>query len=321
MTAAFSRCRAGLGRRTLLAGLLAGLLTGCQSDERTAALLRLQLIDDALLSGSEQLWKANEQTLRGIQAQVERNRANRSDQPAADSLVLRQAQQARAATRAVVDHLRRLREQLRRQTGNLPYLKQPDEHHAVAALLQAGPAGARVADSLARHLSAHARQLRQLAPARPAAPADSLLELPALTGEDMPLVGALAALAEHETRALLREEAALNRLRARIPNGVLQPRLQPLVTAQARTVAPGATYRAELLLARVLAPSAASPPLRMTADGQPVPVDAAGVGRVAFAVPAGQTGRAVWTGTITYRYFGRDTTFRVQVPYTIVPAK
>ncbi|MCC3156974.1 hypothetical protein LJ737_06980 [Hymenobacter sp. 15J16-1T3B] len=292
-------------RAAVCAGLIGLLLAGCQSKERTATLLRLQFIDDTLLNSNDELLIANGNAVRGIHAQVEKNRR----QPA-DTLVLRQAEAVHDATRALVDQLRRLRERLLRQTDNWQRFEHLDERQAVAALLQTGPPGARVADTLARRLRAHARLLQPLVPA--ASP------LPSFDEAEMPVVGALAALAEREARALLLEETALAYLSRQVSSGTLTTRWRPMVTAQASTVAPGATYRAELMLARVLV-SASPRLLTMTADGQPVALDSAGVGHVAFG--AGAPRRATWQGRISYRNYGRDTTFRITVPYTVGPVK
>lgn len=61
--------------------------------------------------------------------------------------------------------------------------------------------------------------------------------------------------------------------------------------------------------------------MRMACDGQPFPVDENGYGQVEFVAPSlrgAAQPMAVWEGSISYRYDGRNSTFRVRVPYTIV---
>lgn len=56
--------------------------------------------------------------------------------------------------------------------------------------------------------------------------------------------------------------------------------------------------------------------LRMRCNGRPVPVDENGLGQVRFQAPW-KPGPATWTGSITFVQNGRDTTFKVLVPYRV----
>ncbi|WP_171025477.1 hypothetical protein [Hymenobacter jeollabukensis] len=304
------------GRRPLRQVVLGGVLlavASCQPAGRSAELLRLEYINDALLATNAELWRTNEHTLRAIHAQVDRNQRQPSD-----TLALRRAEAVHDSTRHLLGYLQSLRERLLRATGNAARFEHLDAHREVADLL-----GAAVVDSLQIQLRRHDALLRQ--PLPPAAGtnlasgATLAPEPAAFDFTDAPLVAVLAALAERESRALLDEETVLAALRARTEAGVLKPTPRPLAIAVNATVAPGATYRATLLLTTALN---ANRTLKMTCNGQPISVDAAGYGQVAFVVPALPSGltrrRAEWTGTITHRYLGRDTTFHVRVPYTIV---
>ena len=87
-----------------------------------------------------------------------------------------------------------------------------------------------------------------------------------------------------------------------------------MATAVSNVVAPGGSYRAQFGLVSYF--SAQELTMRMNCNGQPVPTNAQGVGLVSFRAPA-RPGPAQWTGTIRLQSNGRDTTFKVTVPYRV----
>ncbi|RAK69871.1 hypothetical protein [Hymenobacter edaphi] len=296
-------------RFALLAALAAaGLSTpACQSGaDSDVALLRLRLVDDALLAGNNEALHANEGTVKLLHALTERNR-----NAPADVVLLGQAEAVHDSTRALVGHLRDVREQLLRRTDNHVHFKHLNELRAVASLLPGGEQGA--AGGLQRRLTRHARLLGQVVPDRRAAAKPLHADFAAAS-----VASALAALARLEAGVLLRETEALASLQARVGPTDLPVTARAWATAEARTVAPGSTYKAELYLAQALYRPGH---LTMTANGQPVSIDAGGFGRVAFTAPAlgGALRRQLaWEGTVRVRLAGHDTTFRVRVPYTVV---
>jgi GldM N-terminal domain len=296
-----------ISRRGALLGAVLGLLAGasaCQSPGEQAAQLRLKFIDDTLLTTSEALARDNDGLVKAIHAQVDKNQ-----RPPAELRVLRRAEAVHDSTQQLIGYLRELRGRLLRQTGNELHFRQLDGRREVAALLGRGSA----ADSLHRRLRHHARYLQQLAPAPdPLPPADFT---------DAAVTGALATLAGQETRLLLREAEALTVLQARVMTSVLKTSYRALAGAETNVVAPGTTYRADLLLAAALYRPTG---FTMTANGQPVAAGPDGFGQVAFAVPplrGAARRQASWVGSITVRHNGRDTTFQATVPYTIVPRR
>jgi hypothetical protein len=56
--------------------------------------------------------------------------------------------------------------------------------------------------------------------------------------------------------------------------------------------------------------------MQLTCNGRPVPIAPNGTGLVSFRAPT-RPGPATWTGTIRLNQYGRDTTFRVTVPYRV----
>jgi hypothetical protein len=225
------------------------------------------------------------------------------NQPA-DLARLRRAFALHAGARQLIAALRASGAQLRRATGNQE--SGPLQH--LSASIGAGlapPAPPRQA--LEQLLATYAQQLRQADPA--AAP----LRVPAFA-QTTPLADALADLSQFESEVLARQTHALQHLGQAIgarrwPNHTLAT-----ATAVSNVVAPGGSYRAQLGLVSYF--SAKELAMRMSCNGQPVPTNAQGVGLVRFRAPT-RPGTARWTGTIRLRSNGRDTTFKVTVPYRV----
>lgn len=310
-------------RRWALPGLLSCLLA-CQPTAQNE-LLQLYLLDDELALINDKAGKANEGAVKAIQAQVEKNH----NQPE-DLAVLRQSQAVRTETQQLIAYLRGLRQQLT-PADKAPTLADLTDRRVVAKVLLDDDQ----ADSLQRQLSRYAAHIRPYL-GRSAGPAlgtggtDPQVQAIAgtqLAGQDFTdlyfrdatVTDALAALTQQEARILRLESDAQAELSRRVSSDiVLFDQLNAFASAESNVVAEGETYRAELLLV------ASSRNLRaqMTANGQPVTADANGKGQVAFTTPLLPPGRsrqtAIWDGTVAIRTNGRDSTFRVRVPYTIV---
>ncbi|GAB3310139.1 hypothetical protein GCM10027348_42700 [Hymenobacter tenuis] len=233
----------------------------------------------------------------------------------ADRTLLARAQALRDSTHAVTGYLNSLGERLTQHTRNRDLLAQLATRDAVSEFMQA-PGGP--ADSLRLYLSRFESLLQRTA--LPAGPG-SVPDAPDLKQFDFgstSFAGALAALARYETAVLLREEAALSQLSARLTPRRFRSALHPMVSAQTSSVAPGDTYRAQVYLMQVrYAPGG----LTMTVNGKTVPVGADGIGKVVLPVPplgAASRQQAFWEGSITVRVSPRDSTFRLRVPYTVV---
>jgi hypothetical protein len=232
--------------------------------------------------------------------------AKNQNQPA-DLARLRCARALHAGASQLVAALRTSGDQLRRaatgnqESGPLQHLRTP-----IGAVL-APPAPPRQA--LERLLAAYAQLLWQ---ADPAATADPL-RLPALE-QATPLADALADLSQLESEVLARQTHALQRLGQVI--GARRWPSHPLATATAvsQVVAPGGSYRAQLGVVSYF--SAKELAMRMSCNGQPVRISPQGVGLVSFRAPT-RPGPATWMGTIRLHSHGRDTTFKVRVPYRV----
>ncbi|MGI4865797.1 MAG: hypothetical protein ACRYFZ_17875 [Janthinobacterium lividum] len=247
-----------------------------------------------LNSENEKLARSAEYSIKGIEANVARNH-NRTT----DVTVLRGAEEVLLRTKQLTDTLRAAGNRLRLATGNA----------AAPSLLRRPQAQAGAAQrAIRQHVAACLDTLYRIAPT-----AAARLAGPAFT-EDTPVVEALADLSQLESRALAYQTHSLKGLAGMVSNTTLKPHLQATAIAESNTVAPSGTYRARLLVLASLAPAQA--PLSMTCNGQPVPVGPTGIGLVRFRAPT-RPGPATWTGTIRINQNGRDTTFKVVVPYRV----
>lgn len=311
-------------RRWALPGLLSGLLA-CQAAPAETELLQLYLLDDELAGINDNIDKANEGAKKSIEAMVAKNR----NQPS-DVAVLNQAVAVRAETRQLAAHLRELRQALTAGKAAPSAELLADRRRVAAALLSGGRA-----DSLQQRLSSYAADMQRYL-GRPPAPlvgvggADPQVQAMAgaeqagqsftdLYFREATVAEASAALAQQEARVLRLESDVLANLSRRLSNTIIGfDQINAFASAESNVVAEGETYRAELFLV------ASSSTLRaqMTANGQPVPIGRDGKGQVRFTAPLLPPGRsrqsAIWEGTVAIRTNGRDSTFRIRVPYTIV---
>jgi len=255
---------------------------------------QLAQLTAVLNTENEKLARSAEYTIKGIQANVARNRR----QPA-EVAVLRRAEEVLRRTKQLMDTLKASDDRLRLTTGNAiapSPLRRPQ-----------APAGA-MQQAIRQHISACLDTLYQLAPTTAAQ-----IARPAFT-EDTPVVETLAELSQLESRVLASQIHSLKSLAGLVSNTTLKQYLQAAATAESNTVAPGDTYRAQLLVIASSTPTRA--PLSMTCNGQSIPVGPTGVGQVRFHAPT-RPGPATWTGTIRLNQYGRDTTFQVTVPYRV----
>ncbi len=243
-----------------------------------------------------------EGTFKAMEAAAVRNR----NQPA-DHRLLRRAESLQALAKQLATMLRTTGDQLRRATGNEG--TQPLRHPGATIGAEWREDSPR-RRALARHLAAYTDTLRQLDLLDATRAALQLLALQ----DDTPVVEALADLTRLESEVLACQTHALQRLSQRV--GTRQWLGHPLAfaTAASNVVAPGDTYRAQLGLVDYF--SANELKMQLTCNGYPVPIGPAGTGLVRFRAPT-RPGPATWTGTIRLNQNGRDTTFRVTVPYRV----
>ena len=138
--------------------------------------------------------------------------------------------------------------------------------------------------------------------------------------ENTPVVAALAVLSQKETEVLKYQADALQKQAEKVgAKIVVFDKLGAFAAAESNTVAAGTKYKAELFM------TAAASGLKqnMTYNGSPLTVDPkTNHGVVEFTARPGSfdasgNAKATWTGAIRINQGGRDTTFKVTVPYTI----
>lgn len=254
--------------------------------------LQLQQLDYALtLENTEQATNATN-FLKGLEAAVAKNR-----NAPADVQILRRAENLNKCFKTLQDTLHATCARLRRATANPKAPAQLTHPGATASLAEL--------QSLRQVRLACANTLHRLGSAATALP-----QLPDFAA--LPVINALASLTQFESEVLAAQASTLQRLSRSVEARQLLARPVAIATAEANIVSPGDTYRAQLLMVSAL--TGLRPP--MTCNGQPISVDRNGIGQVRFRAPT-RPGPAAWTGTIRFNYGGRDTTFRVTVPYRV----
>ncbi|TGE19627.1 type IX secretion system motor protein PorM/GldM [Hymenobacter elongatus] len=293
----------------------------------SAILLKFKFLDDSLSAINNKVSKSNDGTVKGIQAQVEKNRNQ-----ASDLAVLKQSEDIRKTTQDVIAYLGTVREKLLTATENKGKneFKNMSAEDKVASTMLGGKRDG-VAYEMKTKLNAYSSYIQKFVPG--AAPlALDAKEDPMVTDkeqrnknfaelnfENTPVVAALATLSQKEAEVLKYESDALAAQSAKVGGNIIVfDKVGAFASAESNTVAAGTKYKAELFLtasATGLKPS-------MTLNGSPLSVGPDGKGKVEFTARPGSfdaagNAKAQWTGTIRFKQNGRDTTFKVTVPYTV----
>ena len=295
----------------------------------SAILLKFKFLDDALFGINQKVDKANAGTVKGIQAQVEKNR----NQPN-DLAVLKQSEEIRDRTKKMVAYLNDIRDKLVVATENTKggnAYKNMDANDKVAnAMLGQSRNG--MAYPLKDELNKYSSYIKGFVPtAGPLAldakddpiaaadPAQRTKDFAELNFEKTPVVAAMAVLSQKEAEVLKYEADALAAQSAKVGGNIIVfDKVGAFASAESNTVAAGTKYKAELFLTA----SASNLKPTMTLNGSPLAVGPDGHGKIEFtAQPGGfdAAGNAKknWTGSIRFKQNGRDTIFKVNVPYTV----
>ncbi len=303
---------------------------------QSAVMLKFKFIDDGLLEINGQTDVAAESTVKSIAKAVADNKNQKRD-----LTVLQESEQIRAKTKEMIAYMRDVRDKLVVATenpkGSTEY-KDINADDKVANAMIGGTKKSGLGYPLKGKLNEYAAFIRTYVPdAAPLAldgKEDERItkskdqhtkeqrskDFAQLNFESTPLVAALATLSEKETEVLKYEAEALQRQAAKVGAQTIKfDKIGAFASAESNTVAAGTKYKAELFL------TAAATGLKqtMTLNGSPLPVDPkTNHGKVEFTVRPGNfdkegNAKATWNGTIRINQNGRDTTFKVVVPYTI----
>ena len=337
--------------RQKLIGMMYLVLTALLALQvQSAVILKFKFIDDSLVDVNDKTEVAADNTIKGIQAAVVKNK----DQ-AHDKQILQQSQEVRAKTKEMITYLRDVRDKLVVAGGNPKGTREYKDINAedivANTMIGSGDKKNGLAYPLKAKLNEYTAYLKGLTYTReakgtplPLAPDAKPLALDAkedirVTGskeqstldqktkdfaqlnfESTPLAAALATLSQKETEVLEYEAAALRNLSEAVgAQTIVFDKLGAFAAAESNTVAAGTKYKAELFL------TAAATGLKqvMTLNGSALSVDPkTNHGKVEFTARPGNfdasgNAKATWSGSIRINNNGRDTTFKVSVPYTI----
>jgi gliding motility-associated protein GldM len=296
----------------------------------SAILLKFKFIDDSLTDVNGKTETAADNTVKGIEAAVAKNRNQ-----ASDVAVLKKSQEIRDETKKVIDYISEVRDKLYTATenakGNNDYKNMSAEDKVAITMLGGKQDG--LAYPMQKRLNDYAQYVKQFVPdAQPLAldAKDDTRIAPSseqkhknfaeLNFENTPVVAALAVLSQKETEVLKYQADALQKQAEKVgAKTIVFDKLGAFASAESNTVAAGTKYKAELFL------TAAASGLKqnMTYNGSALSVDPkTNHGKIEFTARPGNfdaagNAKANWTGTIRINQNGRDTTFKVTVPYTI----
>jgi gliding motility-associated protein GldM len=295
----------------------------------SAILQKFKLIDDSLVDVNGKTDKAADGTVKGIQEAVAKNRNQ-----AADQQVLKQSEEIREKTKEVVAYIDQVRDKLLAATENAKGAGQYGNMEATdkVAVTMLGGNKNGLAYPLKDKLNAYSDYIKQYVPDAAPLALDAKTD-PKVTDkeqkeknfaefnfENTPVVAALAVLSQKETEVLKYQADALQKQAEKVgAKTIVFDKLGAFASAESNTVAAGTKYKAELFL------TAAASGLKqnMTYNGSPLAVDSkTNHGLIEFTARPGnfdQAGnaKANWTGSIRINQNGRDTTFKVTVPYTV----
>ncbi|WP_449555738.1 type IX secretion system motor protein PorM/GldM [Hymenobacter translucens] len=296
----------------------------------SAILQKFKFLDESLMGVNSKTDKANTDAVKGIQATVEKNRNQ-----ARDLAILKQSQEVRQRTSEMVSYLQGIREKLLQKTENTQgaqgiYANMSAEDKVAELMIGATKNG--VAYDMKNKLNGYSEYISKIIPGVKPLALDAKDDpgvidkeqknknFAELSFENTPVVAAMAVLSQKEAEVLKYEADALSKLGASVgAQTIIFDKVGAFASAESNTVAAGTKYKAELFLTA----SASSLRPTMTLNGSPLSVDpATGKGKIEFTARPGNfdaagNAKATWTGTIRFKQNGRDTTFKVTVPYTV----
>ncbi|RZJ94988.1 MAG: gliding motility protein GldM [Hymenobacter sp.] len=295
----------------------------------SAILLKFKFIDDSLTDVNGKTEKAADSTIEGIKAKVAQNHNQ-----AADADVLKKSEEIRDETKKVLDYLSDVRNKLYTSTENVKgqsdYKNMSAEDKVAITMIGGQHNG--LAYSMQKRLNDYSAYIKQYVPdalplaldakedPRIAAESEQKHKnFAELNFENTPVVAALAVLSQKETEVLKYQADALQKQAEKVgAKALIFDKLGAFASAESNTVAAGTKYKAELFLTA----GATGLKQNMTYNGSPLAVGPNGHGKVEFTARPGNfdasgNAKASWTGKITIKQNGRDTTFTQKVDYTI----
>jgi gliding motility-associated protein GldM len=319
--------------RQKLIGMMYLVLTALLALQvNSAILLKFKFLDDSLSGINQKVLKANDDAVKGIQAQVEKNRNTPKD-----VAVLRKSEEVREKTKQIVSYLQEVRDKLMVATDNGKAGKGKNEYKNMSmedkvAMTMLGPSKNGLAYGMKDKLNGYSSYIKDIVPgAEPLAldakddkgvteQSQKSKNFAELNFENTPLVAALAVLSQKEAEVLKYESDAMAELSKQVGGTVIVfDKIGAFASAESNTVAAGTKYKAELFLTA----SATGMKPSMTLNGSPLQVGPDGKGKIEFTATPGAfnsegVAKKEWSGTVRIKgNSGRDTTFTVKVPYMV----
>jgi len=323
--------------RQKMIGMMYLVLTALLALQVSSAIIqKFQFLDDSLQQAVEVSNKANGETEAKIAKQVK-------DSPK-DQYVLDKAQQVRAETGKVIGYITDLRNKMIEVTGGREEdgsYKGAKEEEQIAGMM-VGTEGTKTAKGyeLQAKLNDYVANVSKIVGNDPEShlPAVPVRKI-AMDGKEdpmfaksehknesfaqisfdhTPMVAALAVLSVKEADVRKIETEALEALARLVGASQIKfDNVFAVATAKSGVVAAGTEYEADLFLA---ASSSTTNPT-MTRNGSPVPVQN-GRGKIKFKAAASSydaegNSKQKWTGAITIKNKGKDTTFSIPVEYIV----
>ena len=293
----------------------------------SAILLKFKFIDDSLMNVNQKTSKAADGAITGIQEAVKKNENQKKD-----LAVLEQSRDIRKKTKEMMAYLGTVRDRLIKASGNTANeFKNMSAEDKVAETMLGGKKNGIAYTELKPKLNEYSDYIRKFVPDATPLALDAKQDprvtekeqknknFAELNFENTPVVAALATISQKETEILKYEADALSALARQVgAETIVFDKIDAFASAESKTVAAGTKYKAELFMTA----SASSLSPKMTANGSPIPVGPDGRGKVEFIARPGNFGadgnaKASWTGTITIKKGGRDTTFKKTIDYIV----
>ncbi|WMJ72500.1 gliding motility protein GldM [Cytophagaceae bacterium ABcell3] len=292
---------------------------------------KFQFLDTSLMIVNDKAGIEHDETVRSIRATVEKEGNDEKDLK-----VVEKAEEVRDRTTELVNYMNDLRNMLIEKTGGYnddsTYAGAKEEDKVMEIML--GPEGKKSGDAyeLQKRLNAFSDYLNEVGVKAPKLAMDGkedplfkndksqrTKDFAQINFAQTPMVAALAMIAQKQSEVLKYENEALTMLASEVgAHKVNFDQVVAMVRPRSNVVAAGTKYEAELFIAA----SSSSITPTMKYEGKEIPV-VDGKGQVSFvAKPAGKydkegNAKATWTGSITIKNKGRDTTFTVTEEYTI----
>jgi gliding motility-associated protein GldM len=330
--------------RQKMIGMMYLVLTALLALQVSSAIIqKFKFLDDSLQVAVGSAQKTNGETDNRIKKAVKDNGGK-----AEDLAVLKKAEDVRKQTSEIVSYINALRTELIKETGGpeeddnkniIGYVGAKEEQKVMEIML--GPEGSHKGKGydLKKRLNDYAQNVSNLvgpktlpyAPLALDAKDDPMFvkdkeqnkkDFAELNFAQTPMVAALAVLSTKEAELLKLESTALENLATQVGASNLSfDQVFAMSRATSNVVAAGTDYEAEMFIAA--SSSALKPTFKYGGSEVKSAVEkGVTVGKVKFRASAGAydkegNAKKTWSGSITIKNKGKDTIFKLEVPYVV----